>query len=208
MFASAVSTFIWSGSWSFLRRTPAEYLLCAPFFLLAVFAFLREWKRHTAEERLVYHTGWVLLLPMVGGTAWYIIDAVRHGVASSVVGGYYWLVAWPALAVLYSAMLKNSVTRRVLPTAIGFMVLFELVGWWKQLLLYSGVLAKLGDAKSGSGLVLPSLTAISTVVERLGLLSWPLAAIGIVTAALFIRTGVVVLLLHSIPKETDDRIIH
>lgn len=203
MFASAFSTFIWSGSWSFLRRTPAEYLLCIPFFLLATVAVLRGWRQHTGEERLVHIAAAVLLVPMVGGTAGYIVDAVRHGISVSVLGGYYWLVAWPALAVLYSALLRGGALRRALPLALGFMLIFEFVGWWKQLLLYAGVLAKLGDLKAGVGFVYPTMEVVTTVVDRLSLLTWPMAALLIVAVALVIRTGILVALLVTSSRQQD-----
>ena len=40
MYPSATSTFLWSGSWSFLHLTHLEYALCAPFFLLTNVAFV------------------------------------------------------------------------------------------------------------------------------------------------------------------------
>jgi len=203
MFASAVSTFVWSGSWSFLRRTVVEYLLCAPFFLVAMWAFLRGWKTHTVPERLAHSSAAVLLGPMVGGTAWYVIDAVHHGVGTTVLGGYYWLVAWPAFAVIFSSMFKVRWARQLLPTALALMVFFELLGWWKQLLLYSGLLAKIGEVKEGVGLVAPGLAVLVEIAERLALLSWPLPALAAIVMALLIRTGILIVLIRDFSRENS-----
>jgi hypothetical protein len=97
-----------------------------------------------------------LLLPLVFGTMWYMIDAIRHGVAASVVGGYYWLVAWPCLAVIYSSIFRLPRTRRYLPATLALLMSFEVLGWWKQLLMYAGLLVKSGAEKWGVGLALPT----------------------------------------------------
>lgn len=189
MFASATSTFLWSGSWSFLRPSITEYFLCVPFGLLVTLAFVRSWKAHTSQERLAVTAGAVLLVPIVAGTGYYIIDAVRHGIASSVVGGYYWFVAWPALAIIFSSLVRQSVYRRVLPVALVPLLALELLGWWKQLLLYAGILAKVGDNKTGVGLVAPSFAVVGDIVGRVGLLSWPLLALLTVIVAILLRGG-------------------
>jgi hypothetical protein len=188
MFGSSISTFLWSGSWSFLRPTLLAYALCAPFFLLVLFTFLFCWRRlQEPDERLALTASATLLLPLVAGTAWYMIDAIRHGIAVSVVGGYYWLVAWPCLAVIYSAVFRSNMGRRILPISLAFLVLFELLGWWKQLLLFSGILVKMGTEKSGVGFVFPSAAVLGEVVDRLSGLGWPGLTLAGVLVAVVLR---------------------
>ena len=186
MFASATSTFLWSGSWSFLRPTHLEYALCAPFFLLATVAFVWTCRRQTGEQRLALTASMTLLLPLVCGTMWYMIDAIRHGVAASVVA--VTTGSWHGLAVIYSSNFRPPRTRRFLPATLALLVSFEILGWWKQLLMYAGLLVKSGTEKSGVGLVLPTADVLSEVVSRLSGLGWPAWALVALLAALLTRT--------------------
>jgi len=126
-----------------------------------------------------------------------MIDAIRHGIGVSVVGGYYWLVAWPCLAVIYSAVFRSSLARRLLPFSLAFLVFFELLGWWKQLLLFAGILVKKGSEKSGVGFVLPSSTVLGEVVDRLGGLGWPGMTLAGVMLAVVLRAFLVWIVLTT-----------
>jgi len=75
---------------------------------------------------------------------------------------------------------------------------------WKQLLMYSGILAKVGAAKAGTGFVWPSPASVSMVLERLQLLSWPLTTLAVILIALSVRTSVLYILSVSSPAESDE----
>jgi hypothetical protein len=187
--SSAFGTFLWSGTWSFLRRPVWEYLCFVPFILLIVSNLLRSRSRELQHRSAVLAAA-ALLVPFTAGGFYYMYALVKYTGQGSGLGGYYWFVAWPLLAFLFSyAFMESSRRRRsLMAVALAMLTLFELAGWWKLLLLYSGILVKVGSIKTGVGFVLPSVDVFLIVLERLQSFSFPALSLVLLAAALLLRS--------------------
>ena len=196
--SSAFGTFLWSGTWSFLRRPLWEYLYFVPFCLLILSGAVRS-RSWDFQHKWALLAVAALLVPFTAGGFYYMYSLVKYTGQGSGLGGYYWYVAWPLLAFLFSyAFMESSRRRRsLMAVALAMLTLFELSGWWKLLLLYSGILTKVGSIKTGVGFVFPSIDSFLIVVDRLQSFSFPVLSFVLLVAALLLRSVLTACLLAN-----------
>ena len=198
-------TFLWCGTWSWIKRPYWAYALMAPLLLLAVAGLARRRNRPTEPAaRQVLLTAAFLLLPVLAGFVYHVYLRVRWTGVGSGTSGYYLFFAWPAVGVLLGQALETRGSPRakaLLVAALGLALAFELSGLWFSAEVFTGIVRTASDSKMGIGGLFPTPGNVGLVYGRLAQIALPGAAVACYAVSLISRLVVVGLLLRLPPRE-------
>lgn len=190
--AACGATFLWCGTWSWVRRPDWHYLLMLPLVLLCLSGAWRGLRQKTHHDsRRLQIIALVLVVPFLCGLASHIVLRVRVNGIGAGTPGYYLFFAWPLVGVLLSGFWNCFDSRRgrcLGALALLSATLMEWSGVWFCLQVYAGIITKTGYTTFGVGGILPTSENIALVVERLELLCFPRAALFILILGLFVKT--------------------
>jgi hypothetical protein len=163
--------FLWCGTWSMVHPPLWHYAWCVPalgLWAASVVRSLRErtfgsgsdpttfaarpWRAMSDELRYLLLVAAVPLALVLGAFGYLLLQRVRHLGIGSGLGGYYLFFAWPAVGTLAALVFTSPMStrwRRMLIVALAALVIFEASGLWYSCQVYAGVVAKLGDNKTG-----------------------------------------------------------
>jgi hypothetical protein len=212
--AAFVATFLWSGTWSWVRRPDGHYLAMLPLLLLWLYGTWRSWReRPDRDMRRLLVVALLLLTPLLCGFASHIVLRVRMTGVGSGTAGYYLFFAWPLVGVLLAGFWSCFQTRSgrwLAAIALASAVGMEWSGLWFCAQVYAGIIEKTGHTPFGLGGALPTSGNLALVAERLDLLCFPRTAILYLALALLIKIALwigLARLVGAIPqsRSTDAR---
>lgn len=188
-----VITFLWSGSWSWLRRPNWHYAALLPLVVLGLVGTVQSLRvRHGSSCRQLLAIALTVLLPVLAGFALHVLLRVRLTGMGAGTGGHYLFFAWPALGVLLAGFWDwfRGRGRWLGAIALVAATAVEWSGIWLCLELYAGMLEKTATSPFSIGGTLPTVGALQLVFERLDLLCFPRTALALLTASLVVRVMV------------------
>jgi 4-amino-4-deoxy-L-arabinose transferase-like glycosyltransferase len=147
--AAAVTTFAWSGSWSFARP---NYIFLAPMSLMVLFLLcVFGWQLYRLPvTRLEWLPAWITL-PILFGLSYHVVVRIALIGEGRGTGGYYLHFLVVPLTMALGVVLKKiwSYAGLKILTSIFFSyaVAFSAIMFYMQLLLFSGKLHIKGDSK-------------------------------------------------------------
>ncbi len=203
--------FFWCGTWSLVHPPLWHYAWCAPLLGLWVASLFRvSWRTMSRDRGQLLTAAGVLLGLVLGAFGYLLFQRIRHLGIGSGLGGYYLFFAWPAVGMLAALVFTGPMSRpwrRLLAVALAAMVIFEVSGLWYSCQVYAGVVAKLGDNKTGIGGLAPTPGNIAMVLERLGAFAFPTCAAVCYGASLVARAALAWLVLFRAAgsEEQADR---
>ena len=147
--AAAVTTFAWSGSWSFARP---NYIFLAPMSLMVLFLLcVFGWQLYRLPvTRLEWLPAWITL-PILFGLSYHVVVRIALIGEGRGTGGYYlhFLVVplTMALGVVLKKIWYHSRLKIITYIFFSYAVAFSAIMIYVQLLLFSGKLHIKGDSK-------------------------------------------------------------
>jgi hypothetical protein len=202
-FGGFVTTFLWSGSWSWVR--PPLYLFVCFVPLLA----LSSWRLMAVARgpsqmarRQIMVAGLFLLVPLLLGFVFHMYLRVKLSGIGMGTGGYYLFFAWPVVGIWFGLSFdaQGSFPLKVFALSAFMLVsLFELVGWWTLAQVYSGIVEKVGDIKTGIGYLTPTMGNVALVFDRLRALAFPEVAVILYLGAVVLRSALGVWIIFFLP---------
>lgn len=182
----------WSGTWSLVRPHPLLHIPILVYTAFLIVTYLLQLKKYKMAEP-AWLPFWLLVVFTAGLLHHILIGLATNGNGNT--PGYYLhiLMPWMALALGLAArpLWKEAQTKIFFAVATLYAAIFHAIVLWSQFALYTGCAAK-GDDKiyrfSGS---LFCLDQTPLLIERLGIIGWPVLALcGFVCGLLF--TGLVI----------------
>jgi hypothetical protein len=206
--ASFTKTFLWCGSWSWLKLPYWFYVVFAPFPPLLAYKIIFGWKKVSGDIRQLTIAAGLIIAALLAGFAHHMATRIAFTGIGTGTSGYYLFIVWPFLAVILSYAFvetKSGAVSVVLPVCFGLLLLFEMEGFWREMLLYGGIWRKYGTDAFGAGYIPPSFSNIQFAMERHQQLafSFTAAALFIVSVPLKLSVAVYLLLrgaLRPMPK--------
>lgn len=195
---SFTKTFLWCGSWSWLKLPYWYYVVFAPLPPLILYSVFWRWKKVSNDIRQVTIAAILILTALLAGFVYHMYTRITFTGIGTGTGGYYLFIVWPFLAVILSYIFVLSEKRMIamiLSCCFVLIVLFETEGFWRELLLYSGIINKSGSNAFGNGYILPSLTNIKFAIERCQQLTFSFAATTLFIISTLIKIIIMLLLL-------------
>ncbi len=211
--------FFWCGTWSMVHPPLWHYAWCAPALGLWAASVVRPLRDRTfgsrsdpttlaarprrtmsGELRRLLIVAAVPLALVLGAFGYLLFQRIRHLGIGSGLGGYYLFFAWPAVGTLAALVFIEPIStrwRRLLVLALAALLIFEASGLWYSCQVYAGIVAKLGDNKTGVGALLPTLGNVALVLERLGAFSFPWCAAACYLASLVARGALASLIVYG-----------
>jgi 4-amino-4-deoxy-L-arabinose transferase-like glycosyltransferase len=174
--AAAITTFAWSGSWSFARP---HYIFLGPMALMVVYFFyiyisnLRRYQIHMIEWLPVWFT-----LPVLLGLSYHVLVRISLIGEGRGTGGYYLHFLVVPLIMALGIGLQNIQTKKGLKLLTGlfsgYALIFSMTLFYAQILLYSGRLHISGESKFYQlSTNISSLFEISAIFSSLNVISYP-----------------------------------
>lgn len=168
-------TFTWIGSWSVFRMPLYLYIfliMCSGWIYSNIIIFyLKNIKINNIHMQVV----WILLF-MISGLFWHVIIMVAlTGYGAS--GGNYlhilypWLV--PALYLGIKQIYNSNYQVFLLKLVLFFCLLFQILGYWYHIALFSGCAIKSDDKSIVFSEKLYCLTSFKRVIGNLDILAYP-----------------------------------
>lgn len=192
-----VTTFLWCGTWSWVR--PPVYLygcflpLCA-LTLWGLISFIRV--KGQATNKQIVAIAAFLLVPLLLGLLCYIYLRIKFtGVGKGTgTNGYYLFTEWPTIGLwfVFSFKAKQAIPQKIaLFFSFALISFFDIAGWWRSALLYSGLVEvqKVGLRLTTRGFVPPTTGNIALVLNRLRTLSFPDGATLFYVTAFLVRSA-------------------
>ena len=210
-----LTTFLWCGTWSWVRPSYPLYLLCLPFLLLTLYGCLSFFSQQTqhnqhgqseqpslSQGQSVVTLALFCLGPFLLGITYSIYFSVTASAYSYLppAPGYYLFALWPAVGIVGALSFEPARTcgpphtaQLRMVTLCGFVLLlfFEATGWWRSALVFSGEIYKVGTLQTGVGFLFPTPEHIGLVIDRLHGLVFPRAAFIVYTVAFALRLALV-----------------
>lgn len=211
-----LTTFLWCGTWSWVRPVYPLYLLCLPFLLLTLYgcqSFFSQQNQHDqsadpspepslGEKQSLVTITVFCLGPFLLGMIYFIYSVMISTDYSYLppAPGYYLFALWPAVGIIAALSFEPARTcgpsrarwLRTLTLCVFLsLLLFEAAGWWRSALVYSGVTEKLGTLPSGVGFLFPLPANVLFVMQRLQDLVFPYAALVLYLISACIRISLV-----------------
>ena len=189
---AAITTFAWSGTWSFARP---PYIFLTPLTLMVLFlGCVFIWKLTSYDMKTIEWLPIWLTLPVILGLSYHILIRIALIGEGRGTGGYYLHFLFVPLVMALGFVLKKIWATKVLKLIslilFGYTVTFSLTIFLMQAMLYSGKLHIAGDSKfyklSDSYI---SLFDFKETIARLDVLSSPILGLTllIIGGALIIR---------------------
>jgi hypothetical protein len=195
-----VTTFLWCGTFSWVRPPVYLYVCFLPLAALTLWGLISfvGVKGQTANKQIVAIAA-VFLVPLLLSFVYYIyvrvsLTGVGKGTGTN---GYYLFAVWPIIGIwfVFSFKANQTIAQKIaLLSAFALMSLFDVAGWWRSALLYSGLVRvkEVGLRLTNGGFVLPTMGNITLVLERLRALAFPHGAVLLYLIALLIRSALAV----------------
>ena len=193
-----VTTFLWCGTWSWVR--PPFYLYAcflplAALTLRGLISFIRV-QGQTANKQIVV-IAMFFLVPLLLSFVAHIYLAVKFTGVGRGTSGYYLFAVWPIIGLwfVFSFESKQTIPQNsALLSALALVSLFDIAGWWRSAVVYSGLveLEKTGLKLTSRGFVPPTIGNITLVLDRLRTLGFPHGAVTLYVMALLVRSALVV----------------
>lgn len=189
------ATFLWSGTWSWVKRPFWHYGLILPLLLLALHGLFRC-RQHIRGG----HSGQILmaaaflLVPLLAGFGYHMYLRVKHTGVGAGTGGYYLFLAWPLVGVFLGQALnmgRSRLNRAILVAALALAVCFELSGVWFSAQVYAGIVEKSAPSGMGVGAVFPTPEHVAEVFRRLEPLVFPRLAIAMYLLSIAARIAAI-----------------
>jgi hypothetical protein len=186
--AALVASGYYTGTWS-LTRLP-EILYVPGLLLLAIiagraFGQLRRVRLSEPDWAPVW-----IAAPLVGGFLYFLFVRIALSGSGNNVGGWYFSVLAPVVAVLFGLGLKRPIVSGPARWIVGLLAAYALAFWvagqWAETALYSGCAIKTANSKyfvfSDDQFC---LTRLPGIVRNLTVIGWPILAAGCFVAGLF-----------------------
>jgi hypothetical protein len=147
--AAAITTFAWSGSWSFARP---NYIFLAPMSFMVLFLlYVYGWQLYRLRAtRFEWLPAW-MTLPILFGLSYHVVIRIALIGEGRGTGGYYLHFLVVPLAMALGVVLKkiwsNSRLKILTYIFFSYAVAFSASMFFVQLLLFSGKLHIKGDSK-------------------------------------------------------------
>lgn len=190
-----VATFLWCGTWSWVRPPLFLYVCFVPLFVLTAYGLILFAKgQQHLEKRQIVITGAMLFLPLLPGFVYHMYARATFTGIGGGTGGYYLFFAWPIIGMLFAfAFEAQRANSRKLATFVAFVFLlfFDLTGWWRSALVYGGILKKVGETSTGVGWIPPTAANVLLVCDRLQTLVFPRGAATLYAVASVLRLSIV-----------------
>jgi hypothetical protein len=173
--AGFLTSFLWSGTWSWIPRNLTTYLVCVPLVILVLFGAGRSFKRRS-QKNIILVACVFILTPLVLGFVNHMFMIVKFTGVGSGVGGYYLFVVWPVIGCLAALCFKSaetSVGKYALIISFCLVFVFEISGWWFMMQIFAGVVEKTGYLNRGVGSIGLTPGNMAFVIERLRGLDFP-----------------------------------
>ena len=203
-----VTTFLWCGTWSWVRPPRLLYICFLPLFALTVYGLILFVKDpRQLEKRQIVTTAGLLCIPLLPGFLYHMYLRVAFTGIGAGTGGYYLFFAWPIIGMFFAfAFEAPQANSRKLALFAAFLLLlfFDMAGWWRSALVYSGLLRKVGEMSTGVGWIPPTPANTLLVRERLQTLVFPDEAIILYAAASGLRLALIMWVIFSHRRLTDD----
>jgi hypothetical protein len=179
-----IHSFVWCGSWSWVRRPNVEYLLMAPLLVAAVGTMARNVlvrrSQSCGELRALRWLAVAVLGPLLLGFVYHLWLCIWYTGSAAGTPGYYLQFAWPLVGLCLAGiwdLASGRGSRLALLAMISLAVVFEASGLWFSAQIYTGFVIKTGVSNFGVGGIPPTLDNLRQVHQRLSLLSFPTAAL-------------------------------
>ena len=204
-----LTTFLWCGTWSWVRPPFYLYACFAPLIVLTIYGLVCLWTHgpvHTERRRLVSVAG-LLLLSVLLGFIYHMNLRVRFTGVGFGTGGYYLFFAWPVIGLVFALSFSVTQTYRLkVGTLVAFVALsfFEVVGWWRSALVYSGFLQKVGVLQTGVGFLPLTVDNLVVVLDRLRSLAFPQVALILYVTAFLLRSALVTWVIFVLPSKSTN----
>jgi hypothetical protein len=187
--AGTCTSFMWSSTWSMMRRPAYHYALCAPFVLVAAYGLWRAFR----EKRLA-PAFWAAPVCIAGAMGLGLLNHMYRIVwlvgCGSGAQGYYLFAVWPAVTVFFAPCFlekRSRFARAAVGAAFVLLLVFEFWGHWIMLQTYAGVLVKAGAVRTGVGAVWPTPANVGLVLGRVNELALGTWAVVLLAASAVLR---------------------
>jgi hypothetical protein len=198
-----VATFLWCGTWSWVRPPIYLYTCFIPLFTLTLWNlinFVRA-QNQTEKHRLVL-VALTLVAPLLLGFVHHMYLRVQLTGVGTGTGGYYLFFAWPIVGIGIAFVFETKERRMfklALVFALALVSFFDVAGWWRLALVYSGIVEKVGTFQTGIGFLTPTIDNLTLVIDRLHALSFPQGAMIFYGVAFLLRLTLAAWTIFSFP---------
>ncbi len=187
--AAFMVTFMWSGTWSWIKRPLWHYVYVAPFVLLLLRGTAQAVRgKLTKQNREVLILALIALIPIAAALVYHLLVRVR--LMGSGTAGYYLFSAWPLVGLLLAlALVKLDCrgARTLAATTLAALLYFDISGWWFEMQVYSGLVYEVGKAQTLAGVVPLTISNVSLIWDRLQVLAYPAPALAAYLAAVCLK---------------------
>jgi len=193
-----VTTFLWCGTWSWVRPPVSLYACFLPPCPLPLWghtSYIRVQGQTTNNQIVAIAV--FFLVPLLLGFVCHMYLRVKFTGVGKGTEGYYLFAVWPiiGLCFVFSFEAKETIAQKIaLLSAFALVSFFDAAGWWRSALVYSGLVEveKAGLRLSSRGFVLPTIGNIALVLDRLRTLAFPHGAMLLYVMALLVRSALAV----------------
>ena len=203
-----VATFLWCGTWSWVRPPVYLYASFIPLFTLIIWGLISLVRGHgETDTRQIIVLALFLLVPLLLGFVYHMYLRVKFTGIGMGTGGYYLFFAWPIIGIwfAFSFEAKKTVPLKIaVLSAFALITFFEISGWWRSALVYSGIVEKVGTMKTGIGFLTPTVDNVALVLDRLRALAFPQGAVILYVIAFLLRSALAVWAIFFLPSSSQD----
>jgi hypothetical protein len=198
-----VATFLWCGTWSWVRPPAYLYGCFLPLFVLSIRGLTSGVRRQneTAVREILF-VATSFLVPLLLGFVYHLYLRVQFTGVGMGTGGYYLFFAWPIVGVWFALSFggkRTPMLKVALLCAFVLTSLFDIAGWWRSALVYSGVVEKVGAIQTGVGFLPPTASNIAFILNRLQAIAFPQGAAILYATALLLRSTLVTWAIFCFP---------
>lgn len=149
------------------------------------------------------------LVPLLLGFVYHMYLRVKFTGVGMGTGGYYLFFAWPIIGLwfVFSFEAKQTIPQKIaLLSAFALVSFFDVAGWWRSALVYSGLVEveKAGLSLTSRGFVSPTMGNIALVLDRLRTLAFPHGAMLLYVMALLVRSALAVRTIFFLSSPISD----
>lgn len=191
---SFIKTFLWCGTWSWLKLPYWYYVVFIPIPFIVLNNVRCVWKKSGEDVRQITIAASLVILALLAGFAHHAATRIAYTGRGSGTGGYYLFAAWPFLAIIFSYVMsaKNRVLLILTSFIFVILIIFEMEGFWREVLAYSGIWYKTSTNAFGVGYVVPTLTNIQLALARHEQLAISLPAMILFLASVPLKLGIII----------------
>jgi hypothetical protein len=203
-----VATFLWCGTWSLVRPPVYLYACFLPLFMLIICGLISLVRGHVeTDTRQIIVVALFLVVPLLLGFVYHMYLRVKFTGIGIGTGGYYLFFAWPIIGIWFAFSFEATKTvplKIAVLLAFALITFFEVAGWWRSALIYSGIVEKVGTIKTGIGFVSPTVDNVALVVDRLRALAFPQGAMILYVITVLLRSALAVWTIFFLPSSSQN----